>query len=110
MPRISDEARSAAVFRARVIRWPPPRRLSAAAKTLWREILSDRPVDFFRPGSFELLEQYCELTVQQRKVIKWLTSTPPANYSVKLKAAKDLTTMAVAIATMSANIDQLLND
>jgi hypothetical protein len=99
MPRISDEARSAAAFRAGVTRRPPPRRLSAAAKVIWREIINDRPIDFFRAGNIELLEQYCELTVQQRKVIKELTSAQSADYSVKLKEAKDLTKMVVALAT-----------
>jgi hypothetical protein len=74
--------------------------LCVAAKTLWREIISDRPADYFRPGSFEALEQYCELTVEQRRAIRALKGASPDNddYSAKLKAAKDLTTMLATLA------------
>jgi hypothetical protein len=78
---------------------------------VWREIVNDRPADFFRPGAFELLEQYCELTIQQRKAIQELKTAFPEGYPVKLKAAKDLTAMLVSLArqlrlTILAQIDR----
>jgi hypothetical protein len=100
VPRISQEAKSAALFRAGSVRRPPPRRLCAAAKTLWREIVEDRPADYFRPGSFEALEQYCALTIEQRRAIRALKGASPNNddYAAKLKAAKDLTTILATLA------------
>jgi hypothetical protein len=99
MPRISAEAKSAAAFRAGAARRPPPKRLSAPAKAIWREILEDRPVDWFRPGSYELLEQFCEVSVQQRKKLAELRRAGSEGYPVVLKATKDLAAMAVALAT-----------
>lgn len=39
------------------------------AKELWREIVADRPIDFFRPGSLDMLEQFCQTTIEQRRVL-----------------------------------------
>jgi hypothetical protein len=99
MPRISVEARSAAAFRAGGSRRPPPRHLRAAAKKLWIQIVEDRPVEHFRPGSYELLEQYCDLAIEQRLAIKALRIASPEAYPDRLKACKDLTAMLVALAT-----------
>jgi hypothetical protein len=67
MPRISAEARAAAVFRSGVAGQEPPEHLTVAAKRLWREIVDDRPADFFRPGSLQLLEVFCQLTIEERR-------------------------------------------
>jgi hypothetical protein len=99
MPRISAEAKSGAAFRAGGVRRPAPKRMSAAAKIIWREILADRPVDWFRPGSFELLEQFCEVVVQQRKKQAELRQAISEDYPTILKATKDLAAMTVALAT-----------
>jgi hypothetical protein len=98
MPRISAEAKSGAAFRAGGVRRPAPG-MSAAAKVIWREIVADRPVDWFRPGSFELLEQFCEVVVQQRKKQAELRQASSEDYEVILKATKDLAAMSVALAT-----------
>jgi len=81
MPRLSAEDRAAAAFRSGITRRPPPPRLCAQGKLLWREIVDDRPLDFFRPGSFELLEQFCQLTVQLRRLHKQLRKAPPQEYA-----------------------------
>lgn len=70
MPRISAENRSGAAFRAGAAYREPPGHLTKAAKALWTEIVEARAVDYFAPGSFELLEQYCELTMLQRKTLR----------------------------------------
>jgi hypothetical protein len=44
------------------------------------------------------LEQYCDLTIQQRRVLKELKSASFGDYTVKLKEAKELTTMLVSLA------------
>ena len=111
MPRVSIEARAAATFRAGAARPAPPRHLSAAAKRLWEAIVSDRPADWFRPGSYELLEQYCEFTVQQRRAIKTLRNAEDEDYGLALAATKSLTTMLTALAsklrlTVQADIDR----
>jgi hypothetical protein len=73
--------------------------MSAAAKTVWREIMDDRPVDWFRPGSLELLEQFCEVVVQQRNKLRDLRKAPPEDYADVLKATKDLAAMSTLLAT-----------
>ncbi len=72
MPRISAEDRSASAFRAGGERPEPPKRMTAPAKELWREIVADRPIDFFRPGSLSLLEKYCQVTVEDRRIVRRL--------------------------------------
>jgi hypothetical protein len=73
--------------------------LSVPAKRLWSEITSDRPADFFRPGSFELLELYCELTIRLRGAVKELKAVSAEDCPVKLRAVKDLSTVLVVLAT-----------
>jgi hypothetical protein len=81
MPRLSAEERAAAAFRSGITRRAPPPRLCAQGKRLWREIVDDRPVDFFRPGNFELLEQFCQLMVQLRGLHRQLKKAPPKEYA-----------------------------
>lgn len=75
MPRISAEERSAAAFRAGLERATPPARMTAPAKALWREIIADRPVDFFRPGSLDLLESFCQVTIEGQRIVRQLART-----------------------------------
>jgi hypothetical protein len=98
MPRVSVEAKSAALFRAGAAHRPPPRRLCAAAKALWREIIGDRPVDYFRPGSFEALEQFCEFTIEQRRAIRSLKAASAEDYPARLRVTRDLTSMLAVLA------------
>jgi hypothetical protein len=76
MPRQSAEARSAAVWRGGGRHPEPPKNLSAAAQKLWREIVEDRPVDFFRPGALHLLEQLCVAVVAARQVARCVEENP----------------------------------
>jgi hypothetical protein len=57
------------------------------------------PGDWFRPGSYELLEQYCEFTVQQRRAIETLRKAEGEDYGPALAATKSLTTMLTALAS-----------
>jgi hypothetical protein len=59
MPRISAEARAAAVWRVGGKSPPAPGHLSQGARQVWTEITESRPPDYFRPGSTHLLEQLC---------------------------------------------------
>jgi hypothetical protein len=54
----------------------PPTHMSTAAKRIWRGIVTDRPVDWFRPGSLLLLEQLCEVMVAQRAALAQLAQDP----------------------------------
>jgi hypothetical protein len=96
MPRISIEDRAAC---AGAKRREPPRHLSAPAKRLWREIIEDRPVDFFRAGSYELLEQYVEMTVEQRAAIKALRQAAQEDYAAKLQVVRRLSSTLATLAT-----------
>jgi phage terminase small subunit len=98
MPRISAEAKSAAAFRAGIARRKPPRHLSAAAKRLWREIVEDRPVDYFRPGSYEALEQFCEYTIQLRGTLKVLRRASSEDYPRVLRSAARLSAVLAPLA------------
>jgi hypothetical protein len=70
MPRQSSEARAAAVWRADLEPPRAPAHLTAAAKRLWREIVEDRPADYFRPGSFDTLATFCTVTLTLRHMWK----------------------------------------
>jgi hypothetical protein len=101
MPRISAESRSAALFRAQLKRRPVPRRLKPAAKAIWQDIVDDRPADWFRAGNWELLEQYCELLVQQRACLDALAKLQPTEegYSALLRSASRLAATLTILAT-----------
>jgi len=101
MPRISAESRSAALFRAQLKRRPVPRRLKPAAKAIWQDIVDDRPADWFRAGNWELLEQYCELLVQQRGCLDALTKLEPTDdgYPGLLRSASRLAATLTTLAT-----------
>lgn len=75
MPRISAEDRSAAAFRAGGERPKPPAGMTKPAKAIWFEIVADRPIDFFRPGSLYILEDYCQLRVENRRLLRLLART-----------------------------------
>ena len=76
MPRISPAARAAAVWKAGGRKPTPPKHMSAAARSIWRQIVADRPADWFRPGSLLLLEQLCEIMVAQRAALAQLARMP----------------------------------
>jgi phage terminase small subunit len=59
MPRISAEARAAAVWRTGGRPPRAPKHLSAGAKKVWQEIVAGYPDDYFQPGATILLEQLC---------------------------------------------------
>jgi hypothetical protein len=58
MPRQSIEARAAAVWRAGAVMPEPPKYLSKRDKSLWVDIVSSRPPDWFDPSSRQLLAMY----------------------------------------------------
>src|SRR5262245_7980069 len=76
MPRPSAEDRSGAAWRAGGKYPSPPKHLSDDAKALWWEIVKDRPVDYFRPATLQLLEQLCIMTISARRVSAWLQERP----------------------------------
>ena len=92
MPRHSSEERSAAVWRARAKHPAPPSYLSRDAKKLWRQIVEARPVDYFQPGSQQLLEQFCETMVAQRAALGEMarSTAEPDALALSVKTMKDL--------------------
>jgi hypothetical protein len=76
MPRQSAEARSAAFMRQGGKHPAPPANLSDDGKKLWKEIVEDRPIDFFRPGALQLLEQLCIMVVSARRVGAYFQERP----------------------------------
>ena len=90
MPRISAEARAAAAFRSTAGRQGPPKHLTIRAKLLWQEIVDDRPPDWFRPGSLQLLEIYCELVMQQRALLRRLRGAEGEEHAKQLQLARQL--------------------
>lgn len=95
MPRISAEARAAAAFRAGQAPPEPPKDLGAAASAVWRRIVADRPVDWFRPGSEELLGQFCRSVVEAKKIARELRRLSPldAEYEKMLKFHQSATAL-----------------
>jgi phage terminase small subunit len=51
----------------------PPTWLSPGAKSTWREI-ADRGSGWFRPGSTQLLSQFCEMEEQFHKLSAFLST------------------------------------
>ncbi len=96
MPRASAEAKSAAIWRAGVEHPTPPTYLSREARKLWREVVECRPADYFRPGSLQLLEQFCEVAIAQRANLRLLAANPTDPGAIK--AAKDLAAILTATA------------
>jgi hypothetical protein len=76
MPRISAEAKAAAYLRQGGKHPSPPANLSDDEKKLWKQIVEDRPIDFFRPGALQLLEQLCIMTIASRRVAETLQEQP----------------------------------
>jgi phage terminase small subunit len=76
IPRISAEARSAAHWREGGEHPKPPSYLSKRAKAVWREIVEERPVDYFRSGARELLAQYCAMAAVQENNIRAMEEDP----------------------------------
>jgi hypothetical protein len=99
MPRISAEARAAAVFRSGVAPQGPPKHLTVAAKKLWQEIVNDRPSDYFRPGSLQLLEVYCALVMEERALLRRVRRAVDGEEQKKLlQLARQLSGTLVGIA------------
>lgn len=84
MPRQSAEAQSAAFYRRGGKHPTAPEHLSDDAKKLWKEIVEDRPIDYFRPGALHLLEQLCIMTVAARQVGASLQENPDDEVSAAL--------------------------
>ena len=97
MPRHSAEERSAAAWRSGSAHPAAPKYLSRDARKLWREVVEARPVDFFAPGSLQLLEQFCETMVTQRIALAEMARAAELNDPDRLAKAtrvmKDLATV-----------------
>jgi hypothetical protein len=101
MPRISAEARSAAAFLAGGERPMPPARIHAPAREIWSAIVADRPVDFFRPSHLGMLESFCQITVEQRRIVLCLAKTRvgTGDYVTMQKLAARNTIMLTTLAS-----------
>ena len=84
MPRASPEARAAAALRQGGRHPRAPAYLGEVGKTVWREIVECRPVDFFQPGALHLLEQLCVAIVAARGVAKQVQQGPDDADGAKL--------------------------
>jgi phage terminase small subunit len=87
MPRISAEARSAALFNAGGKPPPPPAHLSKRAKEIWREVVRSKPVDYFKPGALSLLGNFCQLAACQEIYMRDLAAEPH-NYELQSTVCK----------------------
>jgi hypothetical protein len=78
MPRKSSEARAALLYHSGGKAPAPPAHLDRAGKSLWRTITHAYPVDYFRPGSEQLLEAFIEAVIMRRFYVKmWRDSPDP---------------------------------
>lgn len=101
MPRISAEERAAAAFRAGGERPEPPKGLVAAARALWVQIVSDRPIDYFRPGQLHDLADYCAKQLEGERITRELVRTRIGgeDYLALQKLAARNTAMVMALGT-----------
>ena len=101
MPRKSAEEQAAARFRGNPTgQHPqPPAGMPAPAAGIWREIVEARAVDYFKPGSLHLLEQFCRLVIVQRYNMDILDLNPGDDEALSrvTKASASLTTLATKL-------------
>jgi phage terminase small subunit len=79
MPRLSAEARAGAAWRAGGEPPSAPAHLNCEARTIWDEIVHDRPADFFQAGGLVLLESFCATSAELRKVAVALQEHDPGS-------------------------------
>ena len=70
--------------------------MSPAARAVWRQIVDDRPGDWFRASNLHLLEQLCETVAAQRVVLAKLQATPMDMDLVKTVTALGNLTIALS--------------
>jgi hypothetical protein len=103
MPRKSRAAVGAELWRRNPSRKPAaPARLNPEARQVWRRIVADRPDGWFRPGSLELLEDYCFFVVEGRRVIEALAKVEPTDsrsYARLLRMLALITSTEIALST-----------
>lgn len=101
MPRKSAEAISSELFRAAPKLRGAPSRLNSTARQIWKEIVEDRPADWFRAGNWELLEQYCAIQAQQRGCLDAIAKLDPLakEYNQLLRAVARLSSTSTTLAT-----------
>ena len=77
MARVSPAARAAAAWRSGgKVAGATPAHVQRGEAYL-AAIVNDRPPDWFRPGSLELLEQLCEVVIAQRAASRSWRRRPP---------------------------------
>jgi hypothetical protein len=68
MPRKSAAARLMEAYRPGIDPRPAPAHLSTVGTRIWNEIILDRPDSYFRPGSFELLATFCQVSAELERL------------------------------------------
>jgi hypothetical protein len=96
MPRMSAESLAGAAYRAGGKPPAPPKHLSARARTIWCEITTSRPVDFFLPGATTLLAGFCEMAAAQESNLRALAASP-SDLEMQ-KAAREMATTLSSVA------------
>jgi hypothetical protein len=99
MTRKSAAAIAAAGFRAGGLHPTPPAELPPRAAQIWRGIVEARPVDFFAPGSLELLATFCRVSAVQETLLAQLEAEPSDDDRVArvAKLAATLTTLGTKL-------------
>jgi phage terminase small subunit len=108
MPRKSPEEKAAAYWRQGRNPRPAPKHLSTEAAKLWRDIVASRPPDLFSPGNYELLAQYCELSVLQEGYLAMLREDPqsPEYQATVCRVASTLCQLATKLRLALTSIDK----
>jgi hypothetical protein len=79
VPRISPEARSAALYLHGTKPPPPPKSLDAASAKLWKEIAASKPNDWWQPGNLQLLRRYVKTATTAERWEKELDQLKPGS-------------------------------
>jgi hypothetical protein len=92
MSRQSAEERSASYFRAGKKPPEPTRGMTPAARRIWRDIVSGKPVDWFDSGSLPMLRIHCENIASANRVSRERARVRPGSaefraVSVEMKNA-----------------------
>jgi hypothetical protein len=79
MARISQDARSAALYRSGNVAAPPPKALSPQAKLIWRRIVRAKPADWFDASQHGYLADHCETEARLEEVWVGLRQVDPSS-------------------------------
>jgi hypothetical protein len=96
MPRQSVEARAAAFWRKGIVLPDAPEYLSDKAKSLWKDIVSCKPPDWFDEGNLPLLAMFVDLVTTAEELSAQRAALPVLHREAARVRRQHLATLLAA--------------